>query len=100
MQNTKLATRLLAMAKTDQDMREKSAKDMSLWDESIDKKHTARLKSIIKEYGWPTITLVGERASRAAWLLVQHADHDRGFQKDCLKIMKGLPSGEASLADI
>lgn len=37
--------------------------------------HTARLKELIKENGWPRLSKVGAEASQAAWLLVQHADY-------------------------
>ncbi|MDB4293084.1 hypothetical protein N9954_06705 [Maribacter sp.] len=55
---------------------------------AIDRKNTARMKEIIKQYGWPTITAVGKRASNSAWLLVQHADRDPIFQKYCLTILE------------
>ncbi|MGC8776007.1 MAG: DUF6624 domain-containing protein, partial [Minisyncoccia bacterium] len=54
----------------------------------IDKLHTTKMKQIIKKYGWPTIFLVGKKASNCAWLLVQHADHDIAFQKKCLKLIE------------
>ncbi len=54
----------------------------------IDKTNTVRMKNIMEQIGWPTISLVGKKASHAAWLLVQHADDDVGFQKTCLRLMK------------
>jgi hypothetical protein len=50
--------------------------------------HTERMHKIIEEIGWPTISKVGEHASKMAWLLVQHADHDVNFQNECLELMK------------
>ncbi len=35
-----------------------------------------------------------------AWLLVQHADHDRAFQKECLDLMKSLPPDEVHVSNI
>ena len=35
-----------------------------------------------------------------AWLLVQHADHDRTFQRTCLYLMKMQAADEVSLANI
>ena len=55
---------------------------------AIDKKNTEKLKSIVKEYGWPTISLVGKKSSHLAWLLVQHSDHDLEFQEKCLLLLK------------
>lgn len=53
-----------------------------------DRKHANELKKIISKYGWPTIFLVGKKASMCAWLIAQHADHDLVFQKKCLKLME------------
>jgi len=46
------------------------------------------LKKVINKIGWPTIDKIGEEASKAAWLIAQHSDHDIIFQKKCLKLMK------------
>lgn len=54
------------------------------------KTNTKKIKEIIAHYGWPTISLVGEKGSKNAWLLVQHADHDLRFQKKCLSLMLGV----------
>jgi hypothetical protein len=68
---------------------------------AIDVKNTARMKEIIAQVGWPTKTLVGERASKAAWLLVQHADHDLAFQKQCLPMLeKAVAAGEGSAQNL
>ncbi len=68
--------------------------------QSVDKANTAWLKQIIQKYGWPGKSLVGEDGAHAAWLLVQHADLDRDFQKHCLKLMeKAVQVGEASGPD-
>jgi hypothetical protein len=60
-----------------------SAEFKSLRD--IDRKNTAWLKMVVTAHGWPGKSAVGEDGAQAAWLLVQHADHDRDFQKQCLK---------------
>jgi len=63
---------------------------------AIDTKNTARLKEVIAQKGWPGKTLVGKRAANAAWLLVQHADLDPAFQKQCLPLLeKAVAAGEA-----
>ena len=54
----------------------------------VDTDNTEFLKSVIAEHGWPGHDLVGEQAAHAAWLLVQHADHDQGFQKSCLPLLQ------------
>lgn len=61
-----------------------------------DRKTTARMKEVIAKHGWPGKSLVGEEGAHAAWLLVQHADADRAFQKQCLALIeKAAQAGEA-----
>lgn len=89
MKNTKLSKAILQMAKVEQKVRKAFLKDVSLSKEleKIDASNLKKLKKIVKKFGWPTIQLVGKRASNLAWLLVQHADHDLKFQKFCLRLM-------------
>lgn len=87
MVDKKLAAQINSMAAKDQKMR--LAKDSEKnWDADLDQANTLRLKEIVSEHGWPTIKLVGKKASFNAWLLAQHADHDLGFQKKALRLMK------------
>lgn len=58
-----------------------------MWNNDLNKKHTQSLKEIISKFGWPTIPMVGRKASKNAWLLVQHAEHAKSFQKKCLHLM-------------
>jgi hypothetical protein len=68
--------------------------------EAIDKKTTARMKEIIAKHGWPGRSLIGQDAANAAWLLVQHADKDVAFQKQCLELLeKAVKAGEARAVD-
>lgn len=85
--NKRLAQEILQMAREDQMMR-KQAYKTGRWDNGLDKKHTERLKTIIRKFGWPTISLVSKKASRGAWLLAQHADHNINFQKQCLNLIE------------
>lgn len=92
--NNELRAELLRMKDEDQAVRNKMTGDsfndpdllaqMSV----IDKKNTARMKEIIQQYGWPGFNIVGKDGALSAWLLVQHADHDREFQKKCLALLK------------
>jgi hypothetical protein len=59
---------------------------------ALDEKHTTRLEAIIAEHGWPTEALVGPLGVEAAFILVQHADHDPAFQA------RMLPEIEAAAA--
>ena len=56
----------------------------------IDRANTARLKVLIEQCGFPDTETHGERAGRDAWLLVQHADHDRAFQKQTLALLEKI----------
>lgn len=62
--------------------------------EAADIENTAWLKGIVAKQGWPTISDIGKDGFNAAWLLVQHADADRPFQKRCLELMEKLPRNE------
>lgn len=91
-----LREQLLSLAKKDQVMRKKGK-----WRPSVDRANTQKLKNIVRKYGWPDIPLVGKRGSHAAWLIVQHADHDVEFQKYCLGLMrKKLKEGKISPQDV
>ena len=56
--------------------------------EAMDTDNTAWLKAVVQEHGWPGRSLVGEDAANAAWLLIQHADHDLEFQRTCLDLLE------------
>lgn len=63
--------------------------------EDVDHFHTNYLKAILEIHGWTTISKFGKEADTQAWLIVQHADHDPGFQKCCVfQLQKLYPSGE------
>lgn len=90
-----IASEIIQMSERDQVMRKSG-----MWDSSVDIENTKRMKEIIEQIGWPTISKVGERASDRAWLLAQHADLDHQFQQTCLDLMKVLPAGEIKPANI
>jgi hypothetical protein len=55
------------------------------------------LRQVIAEHGWPGRSDVGDDGSQAAFLLVQHADADPVFQRECLGLLTAAVSqGEAS----
>jgi hypothetical protein len=86
-----IARELTAMEEIDQAMRIGYAEKKNGLDSSVDHQNTQRIKEIIAEIGWPTISKVGNEASHAAWTIVQHADHDVPFQADCLQLLKEVP---------
>lgn len=46
------------------------------------------LRSAIAKNGWFDISRYGAEASQAAWLLVQHADHDPAWQRSVLTMLE------------
>ena len=78
-----LRKELLRMVGEDQNIRnemiksgaDNPSKDITMRMELIDRKNTSRMKSIIKEFGWPRTELVGWDGSEAAFFIVQHSDH-------------------------
>lgn len=95
-----IASEIFAMAEKDQDMRKRSRENNWIIeteeDNQVDFINTDRMKEIVAEIGWPTISKVGDEGSNKAWLLVQHADHDVPFQKFCLELMKKEPANEVN----
>lgn len=102
----KLREELHALVETDQAARfamikDKTNKELLANVEASDRASTARLHEIIAAYGWPGKKLVGKDGAHDAWLLVQHADKDLGFQKQCLALMQPLvASEEVSAIDV
>jgi hypothetical protein len=97
--NEELRQELLRRVKEDQDARKKYIELMTQQPggvpeavkkkmEEIDRTNTKRLKEIVDQHGWPGKSLVGEDGAQAAWLLIQHADLDRPFQKKCLELLR------------
>ncbi len=61
---------------------------------TVDTDNTAALARILDEYGWPGLSLVGEQATTAAWLIAQHAELD--FQLRALNMLRdAVARGEA-----
>jgi hypothetical protein len=97
-----LRAELLRMEAEDQEVANRlpaSPEETAAYDRAVravSVRHTRRMKEIVHRHGWPRASVVGEDGARAAWLLVQHADHDRAFQRRVLTLMEPLAgSGEA-----
>ena len=80
------------MADEDQRMRREASAGARSLDPSVDERNTRRMRTIVSEIGWPTVSKVGTQAEHMAWLLVQHAEHE--FQKECLALMEREPPHE------
>ena len=72
--------------------------------DSIDERMTSELKEILNapevqaEGGWIAAATFGKEASEWAWLIVQHADHDVGFQIQMLSLLEELYAQDNSVA--
>ncbi|MFE2426950.1 DUF6624 domain-containing protein [Streptomyces sp. NPDC059373] len=65
---------------------------------AVDRANSAVLRGILQRHGWPGISLVGEEAAEAAWIIAQHADANREFQRWALLLLsRSAQLGEASL---
>ena len=101
--NPALRDELIAMRDKDQDVRNRWIKDQSsqpLKDEmaATDAKNVARLREIIKQYGWPGKSLVGAAASNGAWLIAQHGGKE--FLHETLPLMKtAMEKGDLPASD-
>jgi hypothetical protein len=51
------------------------------WMQQVDMENTTWLKELVAREGWPTTAKVGAEASKSAFLILQHAVHDPGFQR-------------------
>jgi hypothetical protein len=72
----------------------------------IDGTHRTALGELLERHGWPVRTRFGAQADHDAWLIVQHADADLGFQEEILELLEPLveqaesdPSNYAYLFD-
>lgn len=89
---------LLEMGRKDQEALQKGQAPQVF--EELTRINSERMKAIVDQIGWPTISKVGKEGSRNAWLLVQHSDHDREFQRRILEMMKKEPAGEVKPSNI
>lgn len=55
--------------------------------ERVHKTNAKRLREIINEIGFPTLSKVGSKASDAAWLIIQHSIGEPEFMKECYEMM-------------
>lgn len=65
--------------------------------QEMDQRHLLKLKKIVDNFGWPSISLVGEEAADKMWLLVQHCDSDVVFQRKCLRLLNDAVNKKEAL---
>ena len=67
----------------------------------VDASDRAQMKQIIQKYGWPGYDLVGTTDASTAWLIVQHSDDDKAFQRRCLPLLQSaVRRGQAKPSDL
>ena len=102
-----LARELSAMAEEDQRVRADLAWDGHLFRgyhprmAEVHSRNAERLREIIDQHGWPGRTLVGDRAERAAWLILQHAIAYPQLMRSGLDLIREASErGEVSRAEV
>jgi hypothetical protein len=98
---------LLGLASEETRVREELAGDGSLYEgyhprmEEVHRRKAERLREIMKQVGWPGVSLVGEDGERAAWLILQHAIGEPAFQRRGLEVLsKAAGRGEAPVVQV
>lgn len=61
---------------------------------ALHEQNASRLKEIIGTHGWPGISLVGEEAAKAAWLVVQHSVSDPEFMGESASLLEDAVARE------
>jgi hypothetical protein len=91
--NEQLRAELIAMDDYDQAVRAELAADGSLFRgyhprmAAVHDAHAARLRDIIREYGWPTTALVGLDGAKAAHRIAQHSINHPDFMRECRRLI-------------
>jgi len=94
MKHSSHAATLIAMQEADLAYREKLiqqgllGKGYNAGMEKLHLEHATQLEKIIAEIGYPTSKKVGQQASEAAWLIVQHAISWPDFMKKCSRLLE------------
>ena len=107
MAESDLGRELVVMAEEDQLVRAELAREGHLFRgyhpriAEVHSRNAERLQEIIEEHGWPGRSLVGERAARSAWLILQHAIAYPALMRRGLELMRvASANGEASTAEV
>jgi len=95
-----ISQQLIAMGDKDLKMLLDHQSGKAEFNPRVHKENLEMLKEIVEKISWPTISKVGKKASRAAWLIAQHADFDVEFQEICLQLMLDTKPNDVDLQDI
>lgn len=107
-----IANQIISLKNADLELRQELTKSGKLglgYNEDMAALHNQNatiLNDIIDKIGYPTMDKVGEEASEAAWLIIQHSIGRPKFMKKCAKLLesavveeKANPQNLAYLAD-
>ena len=56
--------------------------------EEVHRANASRLRQIIAVFGWPGITLVGDKGAKAAWRIALHAISEPPFMRQCRDLIE------------
>ncbi|MEM8886751.1 MAG: DUF6624 domain-containing protein [Bacteroidota bacterium] len=93
MQYPKIAHQIIELKEEDLRVRDKLIQEGLLGKgyneemKAVHDKNAYILAGIMEEIGYPTVEKVGEEASQAAWLVIQHAIGQPAFMKKCADIL-------------
>ena len=60
--------------------------------EQVHRANAARLREVVARHGWPGRELVGDEATGAAFMIVQHSIGEPGFMREMLALMREAAS--------
>lgn len=99
--NEALREELLRMREEDLNLRAELVRDGSLFHgyaermAELHRRHNQRMRAILAEHGWPGRSLVGEDATAATWLLLQHAILDPDLMRSAVPMIdRAVQAGE------
>lgn len=93
-----IAKKIIALKNADLEFRDKLIAAGKLgegYNDEMAKIHNQNAKTldeIIQTIGYPTVAKVGEEASEAAWLVIQHAIAQPEFMKKCVLLLESAAS--------
>lgn len=98
-----IAEKIIALERADLDLRDRLVQSSQLgvgYNKEIAALHQSnarQLEEIISVIGYPTVDLVGEKGSAAAWLVIQHAIGQPNFMRRCCRLLeKAVEAGQAN----
>ena len=89
-----IAQKIIDLKKEDLKLRDELLRAGNLSDgynqemEALHNRNATALSQIIDSIGYPTIDKVGQEASAAAWLIIQHAIGQPEFMKRCARLLE------------